>query len=214
LLLSLIHLRSSHLSVSEVSPQAVLPRLDDISSNIHEVLKLVRAQIQQGTPKLDSESCIVYSTKIQDTGQLALPCSVALTESDQPNSSERNPSTDIPLRPKVYAETAHVLSSQDSSDGHEVEKFDSVSSIEPSSFEIQSQILDTHQAVMGNMQACLQSAGSLISSVSTALSTDAEPLLASDFNGSIPGDRRIGIEDWITSAESIPTDGDKLERQG
>ena len=142
------------------------------------------------------------------------PGSVALTEPKQPKSREPNLSADIPLRPKIGAEMADCSSSQDTTDSCGTGSSDLVSSIEPSSFEIQPQTLETHQAVMSNMQACLQSAGSLISSMSTALSTGTEQFLASDFNRSVMGDRRAGIEDWITSAECNHLNGDKPEGQG
>jgi hypothetical protein len=211
--LSLIQARSSHLSVSEGNSQYVLPRLDEINSNIHKVLEIVRAQIRQGPPILNSVSCIVYPTTNGENGQLT---SVAtLTESDQPDFSDKLSSTGLPYRPKEYDKQVLEKSSLKSlSEAHGSGNSDSPSSIEPGSVEFQSQTLDTHQAVMSNMQSCLQSAGSLISSVSTALTSDTEQLLPSDFNGSVMGDRRAGIEDWIISAEPSPMNGDKRAEQG
>jgi hypothetical protein len=209
--LSLIQPRSSHLSVSEGNSQDVLPRLDEINSNIHKVLEIVRAQIRQGPPTLNSASCIVYPTTNRETGPLTSV--VALTESDQPDSNDPLSSTGLPFRPKEYDELAEALSIKDLSEVHVSRTCDSPSSIEPGSVEFQSAILDTHQAVMSNMQTCLQSAGSLISSASTAFNSDTEQLLASDFNGSVMGDRQAGIEDWIISAEPSPINGDKPAEQ-
>lgn len=210
--MSLIQLRSSHLSVSEGNSQDVLPRLDEINSNMHKVLEIVRAQIRQGPPTLNTASCIVYPTTNRETGQLT---SVdALTESDKLDSTDPLSSTGLPFRPKEYDELAEVLSLKDLSEVHVFRNSDSLSSTEPSSVAFQSEILNTHQAVMSNMQTCLQSAGSLISSVSTALNSDTEQLLASDFNGSVMSDRHAGIEDWIISAEPSPMNGDKPAEQG
>ena len=210
---SLTDLRSSHLSISEANPQAVLPRLDDINSNILEVLKLVRGQIQQGTPTLVSESCIVPHSKDQEKALLASSSSNDLAGLNHAALHEQNLSTKIPLRLKVGSDEMDVCE-EGSSAACVSESSDSMSSTEPSSIEVQTQILDTDQAVMRNMEACLRSAGSLISSVSTALTSDTEQFLTSDFNGSITGDRRAGIESWITSAESDHLSGDKPDGQG
>lgn len=119
----------------------------------------------------------------------------------------------MPLRPKAGSDEMG-LCEEDSSAACVSESPDSVSPTEPISVVVQTQILDTHQAVMSNMEACLRSAGSLISSVSTALTSDTEQFLASDFNGSIMGERRAGIESWITSADSDQLSGDSSDGPG
>jgi hypothetical protein len=119
----------------------------------------------------------------------------------------------LPLRPKRDVEMTDCSSTTEL---EEVGNSNSVSATESNPLEIQSQsqTLESHISVMKNMQTCLQSAGSLISSMSTTLSIDTEQFPASDFNHSITGDQRDGIEDWVTSAECKSSNDDKMEGQG
>lgn len=190
---------------SEQISLGVLPRLDQLTMSINEVLAIVRSQIRDGAPIIDPTCAKIYSRG---------PLSISSVRTGEDTQQEIPSQAPVPGSDEYDDAMNVLLPASGTATPSELESVGLLTSTDPDSTALHIEILESNETAFGNMQKCLRSAGNLVSSMSTTLTSDTESILLSTFEDSVAGERRAVIEDWISSDESWSTVSENSAARG